>query len=284
MAGAEPSLEVLSLDDRSIKLLVKGFPVAYVNALRRLSLSDVPTLAVDFAYFYENNTGIHDEIIAHRLGLTPLKSDEALAKYRSPEECRGAPEGDRSCYVEIEIEERLDPTELSGKYVTAESMKISDPDVKPVYPGTVLFYLAPGQAVHLIAFARLGRGREHAKWSPATVASSKYVPVIHYDGSKASKECLECLDAYPEVRKALESGGKGSIELLHFRTTSGLRYCAETACRDALRIEYNPSKLILDVESSGALRPERIIYEATRCLEKRARRLLELVEGEGAQG
>lgn len=277
------SVEVLSLDDRRIKLLIEGFPVAYVNALRRLALSDVPTMAVDVVYFYDNNTGIHDEIIAHRLGLTVLKSDLALSKYKSPEECRGAPEGDRDCYVEIEIEEHLDPTELSGKYVTAESMRISDPDVKPAYPGTVLFYIAPGQSVHLVAYARLGRGREHAKWAPATVASSKYVPVVHYDGSKASEECLKCVEAYPEVRKALESGGKGTLELLDFRNTSGLRYCAESVCGEALRVEYDSTKLILDIESSGALRPERIIFEAVKCLEKRARRLLELVEGEGAE-
>ncbi len=276
------SLDILSLDDRRIRVLVQGFPVAYVNALRRLALSDVPTMAVDYVYFYDNNTGIHDEIIAHRLGLTVLKSDAALSKYKSPEECRGAPEGERDCYVEIEIEEHLKPTELSGKYVTAEAMKISDADVKPAYPGTVLFYIAPGQSVHLVAFARLGRGREHAKWSPATVASSKYVPVVYYDGSKASEECLKCVEAYPEVRKALESSGRGSLELLNFRNTSGLRYCAEAVCNGALHVEYDNTKLILDIESSGALRPERIIFEATKCLEKRARRLLELIEEEGA--
>lgn len=276
------SLDILSLDERRIKVLIQGFPVAYVNALRRLALSDVPTMAVDYVYFYDNNTGIHDEIIAHRLGLTVLKSDVALSKYKSPEECRGAPEGERDCYVEIEIEEHLEPTELSGKYVTAEAMKISDPDVKPAYPGTVLFYIAPGQSVHLVAFARLGRGKEHAKWSPATVAASKYVPVIYYDGSKASEDCLKCVEAYPEVRKALESGGKGSLELIDFRNTSGLRYCAESVCNGALYIEYDNTKLILDIESSGALKPERIIFEATKCLEKRARRLLELIEEEGA--
>ena len=280
--GNGKSVEVLRHDDRRIRILVTGFPAAYLNALRRLALSDVPSMAVDFVYFYHNNTGIHDEIIAHRLGLTVLVSDEALAKYKPPEECAGAPESDEGCYAYIELDVSIPMDVDRGRYVKASELSISDPDVRPAYPDTVLFYLAPGQRVYFQAFARLGRGREHAKWAPATVASLLYTPIVEFKGGDAGEECLQCIEAYPEVRRLVESGKPGRLELLNFRNTSGLRYCAETACREVLSLRYDSSKLILDIESSGALRPERIIYEATRCLERRARRLLELIE-EGAR-
>ncbi len=281
MQGKAETVEVLEHDGRRIRLLVSGFPVAYLNALRRLALSDVPSMAVDFVYFYHNNTGIHDEIIAHRLGLTVLESDGALARYKQPEECAGAPESDERCYVYMELDVSIPIDEDRGRYVKASELSISDPDVRPAYPDTVLFYLAPGQRVYFQAFARLGRGKEHAKWAPATVASLLYTPTVEYRGGEASRECLQCLEAYPEVRKLVESGRPGRVELPVFRTTSGLRYCSETACKGLLSVGYDRGKLILDVESSGALKPERIIYEAARCLERRARRLLDLIE-EGA--
>jgi len=272
---AEPSIEVLHHDDNRIILMVRGYHVAVVNAIRRLVLSDVPTMAIDFAYFYDNNTGVHDEIIAHRLGLIVLKSDEALKKYKPPEECRGAKETDRSCYVELVLEDEVPEDADSGRYVKAGQLVSSDPDVAPVYPETPITYLAPGQRLHVVAYARLGRGSEHGKWSPASVSVLRYTPVIHYNSEAATPQCLECLEAYPEVRKLLESGGKGSVAMPQLRRTSGLLYCAEEACRGALEVEYDRDRLILEVESTGALRPERIVLEAAKRLEERARRLLE---------
>ncbi len=43
------------------------------NALRRILISEVPTLAIEFVEFHENTTVLQDEYIAHRLGLIPLR-------------------------------------------------------------------------------------------------------------------------------------------------------------------------------------------------------------------
>jgi len=64
----------------------------------------VPSMAIDFAHFYDNDTSVFDEIIAHRLGLLVLKSDDVLNKYGSPEECREASENDERCYVKVYLE------------------------------------------------------------------------------------------------------------------------------------------------------------------------------------
>ncbi len=271
-------VSILELDEKRITLLLEGYSVAFANAIRRLALSDVPTMAVDFVYFYDNNTGVHDEIIAHRLGLVVLKSEEALRRYKSPEECRDAHEGDRECYVELILEDEVPEEADTGKYVKASQLRSSDPEVEPVYPDTVLLYLAPGQRIHAVAYARLGRGSEHGKWSPATISVLRYTPVIHYNAQAAGPDCLRCLEAYPEVRRLLEEGGSGSVEMPLLRRTGGIQYCAEEACRGAVEVEYDRSKLVLEVESNGSLPPERIVFEAARRLEERARSLLEALE------
>jgi DNA-directed RNA polymerase, alpha subunit/40 kD subunit len=266
-------VEVRELKGNRIELIVKGFSVAYVNAIRRLVLSEVPTMAVDFAYFYENSTDVYDEMIAHRLGLLVLKSDEALSKYAPPEACADSRPPNPKCFVEIFLDVGLEESASTGFYVKASEFRVSDSDVLPVYPDTPITYIAPGQRLHVVAYARLGRGKEHAKWSPASLSVLRYTPIVSYDSSKATRECLECVKAYKEVLEALRRGGSGVLELYGLVNTGGLRYCAETACKDVISIKYDPGTLQLVIEGTGAIRPERIVYEAVKILEDKVKSL-----------
>ncbi len=272
------SARVVRRTPTRIEVLFEGFLPEEVNAIRRLALSDVPSLAVDFIYVYDNSSSVYDEIIAHRLGMLVLDSREALRRLRSPEECKNASEQDKECYVELILESEVAENAATGRYVTAGEIRIDSPLTSVMYPETPITYLAPGQRIHLVAYARLGRGREHGKWSPATVASAQYVPIVEYDASKASKECIDCVRAYPSIAEALESGGKGRIELVGNVNTSGLRYCAENVCGDALRLSYDDSRIVLTVETTRALPPERIVLEAVNQLERRASELRRRVE------
>ena len=62
--------------------------------------------------------------------------------------------------------------------------------------------------------------------------------------------------------------------------TSALKYCEEAkgVCEGAVKLKYDESRLILTVESTGALKPERIIVEAINAIESRVRRVLEEVK------
>lgn len=270
-------VEIVDLNDSRITLTLEGYGVAFANALRRLATSDVPTMAVDFAYFYDNDTSVYDEIIAHRLGMTVLKSDDAIYKYRAPEECRGAEPPNPDCYVEIFLEKEVSDEAPTGYYVKAKDLVLSDELVKPVHPETPITYLAPGQRIHMVAYARLGRGREHTKWSPASVAVLQYTPVVEVLG-EASEECLSCLEAYPEVVEALKRGA-GRVVYTRNINTSALKYCSEGPCSGSIRLTYDKERLILTIESTGALAPERIVLEAAKALYARANNLKNELRG-----
>lgn len=63
-----------------------GIDASFANALRRILLSDVPTVAIEHVYMWNNTSIIHDEVLAHRIGLIPLKVDARLFDEMEPGE------------------------------------------------------------------------------------------------------------------------------------------------------------------------------------------------------
>ena len=63
-------------DDMVFELI--GCDTSFANALRRILLSEVPTVAIENVYMWNNTSIIHDEVLAHRLGLIPINVDARL--------------------------------------------------------------------------------------------------------------------------------------------------------------------------------------------------------------
>lgn len=60
-----------------------GLDASLANALRRIIISEVPTMAIENV-FVMNNTGVmQDEVLAHRLGLIPIVADARLFEFKA---------------------------------------------------------------------------------------------------------------------------------------------------------------------------------------------------------
>mmetsp|Transcript_24750 Transcript_24750/g.59670 ORF Transcript_24750/g.59670 Transcript_24750/m.59670 type:complete len:439 (-) Transcript_24750:232-1548(-) len=73
------SLRVLdrpSKDELVFELI--GVDISFANALRRIMIAEVPTMALEFVYMWNNSGLIHDEVLSHRMGLIPLNVDPRL--------------------------------------------------------------------------------------------------------------------------------------------------------------------------------------------------------------
>lgn len=152
-------------EDR-VSLQLDGVDRSYANAVRRFCLSEVPSMAIDDVVILENSSVLYDEMLAHRLGMVPLKTD--LERYILPEKCDcGTPLGCQKCRVLLVLDASAHEktrTVYSGDLVS------EDREISPISASIPIVKLAPGQTVKLEAYARLGRGKEHAKWQPATVS------------------------------------------------------------------------------------------------------------------
>lgn len=149
----------------SVKL--KGVPLQYANALRRLCLNGVPVFAIDTVDIIENSSVLPDEGLAHRLGLIPLKTD--LTRFNEPSSCECKSEtGCSNCKVMLVLDSGdSDVT----KTIFSNDLTSEDELVKPISDKIPIVQLAPGQRVKVECYARLGRGREHAKWNSSNVAT-----------------------------------------------------------------------------------------------------------------
>jgi DNA-directed RNA polymerase subunit D len=164
-----PSVELLEKVDERISVKFKNVPREYVNALRRLAISEVPTLAIDDVVMIDNSSVVHDEAVAQRLGMIPLRTD--LKRFVMPHNCDcKSTLGCSKCRVLLVLDSEA--TERT-RIVTSGELKSEDEEVKPVSDEIPILTLAPGQKVKFEAYARLGNGKSHAKWQPTSSAVVK---------------------------------------------------------------------------------------------------------------
>jgi DNA-directed RNA polymerase, alpha subunit/40 kD subunit len=146
------SIRILERDNNHIVIEFVDIPRQYVNALRRLSISQVPTFAIDDVVILENSSVMHDEAIAHRLGLIPLRTD--LERFVMPHLCDcKSTLGCSKCRVLLVLDaESQDKT----KVITSAELISEDEVVKPVNNEIPIVSLAPAQKLKFEAYARLG--------------------------------------------------------------------------------------------------------------------------------
>ena len=151
------SLEIINENEQKVSVKIKGVPLQYANALRRICLNGVPIYAVESIDVLENSSVLADEGIAHRVGLIPLKTDLSSSK-----------DGNENDKIMLTLDSGVSDetrTVLSG------DLKSKDDSVIPTSKDIPIVTLAPGQSLKFEAYARLGRGTEHARWNSATIAT-----------------------------------------------------------------------------------------------------------------
>lgn len=73
----KPDLRFRRLDHDYAEFELHKTDISVANAIRRVMIAEVPTIAIDLVEMENNTTVLNDEFLAHRLGLIPLISLDA---------------------------------------------------------------------------------------------------------------------------------------------------------------------------------------------------------------
>ncbi|KAF9059204.1 insert subdomain of RNA polymerase alpha subunit [Rhodocollybia butyracea] len=285
------TVQVQRLSQRSIEFDLVGVDASIANAFRRIMIAEVPTLAIEHVYVFNNTTVIHDEILAHRLGLIPLNVDPALLDSRKDGdtptdrntlefklhlECSQNPAFNKSSLTtnpnpsddDLYINHQLLSGHLQWIPVGEQSDRMTD--VGPTTKDIVLAKLRPGQAVDMTLHAVKNIGSVHAKWSPVATATYRLHPNIIIKSPipiERADEFAKCFSA-----GAVKVDKKGVVKI----DKKGMRN--DTVSREVLRdpefkdmVELSRIRdwFIFSVESESAYKPEQLLPEAITVMKQK---------------
>lgn len=268
-------VKVVEEKENTLRFLLTGTNHAYANALRRAMIAEVPAMAIEDAIVIENTSVLYDEVIAHRLGLIPLKTD--LDAYVLPEECDCKSElGCSKCRASftLEAEAAVEPVMVYSSDLKPET------DITPVSGNIPIVKLGPSQRLRLELYARLGRGIEHAKWQPVSACAYKYLPkvTLNPDNLANPEEVIRVCPAHVYAHDP-----ESKIVVRDELACTLCMDCVEKAVpvdskkSFPVKIEGDETAFLFYVESTGALPPRRIVSEAAKVLDKKASSLNDLV-------
>jgi DNA-directed RNA polymerase subunit D len=240
------SIDFLDKDKVSgrVRFILKEASPAFANSLRRLMIERVPTMAIDTVEFYKNSSALYDEILAHRLGLIPLKTD--LKSYVLPKKCKCNGAVCAQCSLKLSLKAKGPVTVYSG------DIKSQDPKVKPVFSDMSIVKLLKGQELEFEAVAVLGQGRDHVKFSPGLVWYN-YKPKLVIN---ASSKLDDFREKYPSQIFKDGKIDKDAIDKLN------LYDAVEGVNDDIIKVEYDSGSFLFFVEPWGQLTPKEMFSAA----------------------
>ena len=278
--------KIIEESDEKIRILLTDTDRAFVNAIRRTLMSETPKMAIDKVRFemgtveqdgevWETNGPLPDEMIAQRLAMIPIPTvhDEFHFQDKCPE-CAELVEKDRGCPLCTMIYTCKEFGSDGGRIITAGDMSYLGEDrlnIPEKYRSIPITKLSKGQMVEFYATAIMGRGSEHAKWSPVSgvTFTPRRVGVLNnktkakilwglkltikakdFDGDR-----LEDLDMVEQLIDDLNHVGPGTEESREFK--------------DAITLEEVPGEFILSFETDGSMTPKVAFEQAIAQLSER---------------
>lgn len=195
-----PKIEIRKLDQTYCEFLLTGTDVSIANALRRVILAEVPTIAIELVEIEKNTTVLNDEFIAHRLGLIPLVSTDVhnmktIYEAGEDEEVEDVVFTlDVVCTSEDTLSVTSDDLILDSNYPRVAPIGYRGRESRDV-KGILIVKMRRGQELRLKAIARKGIGKDHAKWNPVATAVFQHLPEISIDNGIVSSLTDEQRDA-----------------------------------------------------------------------------------------
>eukprot|EP00808_Paulinella_micropora_P028135 g27891.t1 len=271
-----PEKHVLRLD-------MQGVDAPIANALRRIMIAEVPTMAVEKVIIFQNTSVMQDEVLAHRLGLVPILADADL--FKTVAECGGVPSEENTTVFTLEVEctEHTDaPAHASDKekyingvvYSSAlkwvpqgnQAEKFKQRPIRPVHHDIILTKLRPGQVIEAELHVIKGVGKEHAKWSPVCTATYRMAPIVRIVSPVVGEQAEALKRLCPmDVFDIEDVAGRGTARATRPLNCSLCRECLRPAeFSEKIELRRDREHFLFEVETTGVYPPAVVFERALR--------------------
>ncbi|NXC80565.1 RPAC1 protein, partial [Cercotrichas coryphoeus] len=287
-------VDVIREEEDTLEFDMVGIDAAIANAFRRILLAEVPTMAVEKVFVYNNTSIVQDEILAHRLGLIPIRADPRLFEYRNQGDQEGTEIDTLQFQLKIKCKrnpqaakESSDPDELYfnhkvySKHMTwvplgNQTDLFPDADFRPVHDDILIALLRPGQEIDVLMHCVKGIGKDHAKFSPVATASYRLLPditLLQPVEDEAAETLQKCFS--PGVIEIQNINGKKVARVANARLdTFSREVFRHEGLKNLVRLARVRNHYIFSVESTGILPPDVLVSEAIKILMGKCQRFL----------
>ena len=269
-------VKILEMNDYYAQVEFKDVNYSFVNSVRRSLVSMVPCLAlheIDFhmgslgSYLdeesgdereYESISAMFNEIVAHRIGMLPVPTDEKTI------EAFGDSIGDDSKQPDImySLHKQGPCTVYSGDLEPVSgdnSLLIPETNVPIVK-------LAEGQAILIYAKAKMGNAQKHTKWQCVVAPRFYQAPTITVSSGKASKAIFDIID-----KKDFKKKGKSHVMDNPVKAHAALNKLEQLwndkEAKESMEVTSKKDHFIFEFETNGAMKAKLALEQALKALD-----------------
>uniref|UniRef100_A0AC34QJ74 DNA-directed RNA polymerase RpoA/D/Rpb3-type domain-containing protein n=1 Tax=Panagrolaimus sp. JU765 TaxID=591449 RepID=A0AC34QJ74_9BILA len=282
--------------ENTIEFDLINVETSIANALRRIMIAEVPTMALEKIYLYQNDTVFQDEVLCHRIGLMPIKADARQFEWPSNpvvdtnvgnREIYEEPYGDPKQNLVFEVKmkcqkKKLVPVDATNKDEHFENAVVKskhfhwvpignqaqifkDDPPKMVHDDIVILKMRHGQEIEARCHAVKGIGRDHAKFSPVGTASYRLLPEIILKETITGERAVRLQKSFSKGVIKLDDEGTAYVADSRADTLSRnvFRY---DDLKDAVEIKRKKNHFIYSIESTGQYPADEIFTESCKVM------------------
>eukprot|EP00933_Yihiella_yeosuensis_P033972 TRINITY_DN27556_c0_g1_i1.p1 TRINITY_DN27556_c0_g1~~TRINITY_DN27556_c0_g1_i1.p1 ORF type:complete len:385 (+),score=66.59 TRINITY_DN27556_c0_g1_i1:49-1203(+) len=281
------SIEINKFSDEIVEFDMHGIDPPLANAFRRILIAEVPTVAISRCTIYQNTSVIHDENMAHRLGLVPIKFEPDNLEWRAPE--ADFSEEDSIMFTlhkkcsQREKQLSIYSRDLCWKPLSEkQEERYKDDPPRPVDGDILLAHLKPGQEFEVDCYCEKGIGKDHAKYSPVCTATYRLLPDIRLpkdilgDDAQKLKKCCP-MDVF-DIEDVAGKGKRAYVK--DSRKCTTCRECIESfpGQEKGLLLGKRKDAYIFTIESVGQLPATALFERALSKLQAKCERAKEVLK------
>jgi DNA-directed RNA polymerase I and III subunit RPAC1 len=296
---SELDLRVTTMTKNSLEFDLIGVDSSIANALRRIMIGEVPTIAIEHVFIVNNTSLIQDEVLAHRLGLLPIFADPT--KFDFP--LKNVQSNDKNTVIfSLEVSGHNLKNSLGYKKVYSSFLKwlpngSEMPEItkcrftkhqdisqviRPAKLNILLAVLGPDQEIILEAHCKKGTGKEHAKWSPVGTSWYYFIPEAVMLQRAENEIAEELANQFPGFVKLIGKKPYRRAIIEEARLHQPLlekvrRLSSEDKWSPFLQLRKVKEHFVFKVETSGVIPPKDVFNQAIVILIEKIEKLIKHV-------